>query len=50
MHSKISANMEDYYCNVLADNVSDFFREKMIYEQRKNRYAYLDDRGWSDKS
>ena len=27
--------MEDYYCNVLADNVSDFFREKMIYEQRK---------------
>ena len=42
--------MEDYYCNVLADNVSDFFREKMIYEQRKNRYAYLYDRGWSDKS
>ena len=42
--------MEDYYCNVLADNVSDFFREKMIYEQRKNRYDYLYDRGWSDKS
>ena len=29
---------------------NDFFREKMIYEQRKNRYAYLYDRGWSDKS
>ena len=31
------------------DNVSDF-GGKLIYEQRKSRYDYLYDRGWSDES
>ena len=45
----IVAMLNSYFFIIHVDNVSDF-GGKLIYGQRKSRYDYLYDRGWSDES